>query len=121
MAALLAALQGGAANVEQEDDETPVKAKGKGNAAKANTVNVPTTIVTDDDGVRWRFTQVYQSAPKNAAPTKYRTPRILIERKTQTDGEFAKLGHTLTGEEMAAIRAIPEAKVAALTTDARES
>lgn len=122
MAAILAALQGGAAPteaVETEDDVKPTKAK-TGNAAKANVVKVPTVTVTDDDGVRFRFTQAYQSTPKNSEPVKYRTPRVLMELKSPTDDDFHKIG-TLLPSVLAAIQAIPEAKIVALSTDAREA
>lgn len=119
--AMLSQLTGGAAPVETEEEETPTPKKAaKGNAKKAATLTIPTHTVTDDDGNRFRFTQAYQSTPKNSDPVIYRTPRVLIESKSPTDDDFRKIG-TLLPSVLAAIQTIPAPKIAALMTDAREA
>lgn len=119
IAAILAAMQGGAAPTVEAEEE-PTASKPKGNSVKANTMTIPTATVTDDDGNRYRFTQAYQSSPKNSEPIKYRTPRVLIEFKAQGADDFTK-STTLLPNVLAAIASLPDAKIAAFGVDAREA
>ena len=122
LAAIVQAVTTQLSGAESSDDATQEAPKSRKaeTAAKANVVKVPTWTHKLPDGTVFRLSQAYESRPGHPESTKYRTPRVLIESKAPTGDDFRKVC-TLHPDVLSVLTQVPDAKVAAFATDAREA